>query len=166
MSMEYNRKVQPMMGEGAGRPGEERTMSFATVTVTEGAGGEQKVRRRQQGGQAWYSKAAAFSFVTCITRSAAGLTEPLALTLSAVLLFPAGQQCGGAAAGARPGAGGEAPRRRGAVRHVACLGLHLMLPCSTAVPASLPASASHSPSHLLLVPLDSRPTALQRTTRT
>ena len=43
MSMEYTRKVQPVLGEAGGRPAEERTMSFATVTVAEGSGAEQKV---------------------------------------------------------------------------------------------------------------------------
>jgi hypothetical protein len=41
--MEYNRKVQPMVGEGQGRPGEERTMAFGTVTISEGSGADQKV---------------------------------------------------------------------------------------------------------------------------
>ena len=40
VSMEYNRKVQPMEG---GRPGDAREMAFGTVTITEGAGAEQKV---------------------------------------------------------------------------------------------------------------------------
>ena len=38
--MEYNRKVQPLEG---GRPGDAREMAFATVTITEGSGAEQKV---------------------------------------------------------------------------------------------------------------------------
>lgn len=42
--MEYNRKVTPMVGEGPGRPGDERTMSFGTVTINEGSGADQKVR--------------------------------------------------------------------------------------------------------------------------
>lgn len=40
MSMEYNRKVQPLEG---GRPGDAREMAFGTVTITEGSGAEQKV---------------------------------------------------------------------------------------------------------------------------
>ncbi|KAI3435969.1 hypothetical protein D9Q98_002027 [Chlorella vulgaris] len=43
VSMEYNRKVTPMVGEGPGRPGDERTMSFGTVTINEGSGADQKV---------------------------------------------------------------------------------------------------------------------------
>jgi hypothetical protein len=43
VSMEYNRKVAPAVGEGAARPAEERTMAFGTVTVAEGAGADQKV---------------------------------------------------------------------------------------------------------------------------
>lgn len=39
VSMEYNRKVQPLEG---GRPGDAREMAFATVTITEGSGAEQK----------------------------------------------------------------------------------------------------------------------------
>lgn len=43
--MEYNRKVQAL-GEGgipSTKPGDERTMQFGTVTITEGSGTEQKV---------------------------------------------------------------------------------------------------------------------------
>ncbi len=42
VSMEYNRKVQPLEG---GRPGDAREMAFGTVTITEGSGAEQKVGR-------------------------------------------------------------------------------------------------------------------------
>lgn len=44
--MEYNRKVTPLLGEGgaAGKPGDERTMAFGTVTIAEGSGADQKVR--------------------------------------------------------------------------------------------------------------------------
>lgn len=50
VSMEYNRKVPPTAGEAAGRPAaEERTMAFGTVTVSEGAGAEQKVGRQGWG---------------------------------------------------------------------------------------------------------------------
>ncbi|KAL4429360.1 hypothetical protein ABPG77_005134 [Micractinium sp. CCAP 211/92] len=43
VSMEYNRKVTPL-GEGGapGKPGDERTMAFGTVTITEGSGADQK----------------------------------------------------------------------------------------------------------------------------
>jgi hypothetical protein len=44
--MEYTRKVQPTLGGGeggSGKPGAEREMSFATVTVAEGSGADQKV---------------------------------------------------------------------------------------------------------------------------
>ena len=47
--MEYTRKVQPTLGGGeggSGKPGAEREMSFATVTVAEGSGADQKVGGR------------------------------------------------------------------------------------------------------------------------
>lgn len=51
MSMEYNRKVTPL-GEGGapGKPGDERTMAFGTVTITEGSGADQKVRAAKEEG--------------------------------------------------------------------------------------------------------------------
>ncbi|PSC71228.1 hypothetical protein C2E20_5281 [Micractinium conductrix] len=41
VSMEYNRKVQQLLGGGEGKP--ELTMAFGTVTVSEGSGADQKV---------------------------------------------------------------------------------------------------------------------------
>ena len=47
--MEYNRKVQQLLGGGEGKP--ELTMAFGTVTVSEGSGADQKVRQEGEGGR-------------------------------------------------------------------------------------------------------------------